>query len=191
MKLKLCTLVLSTLFSGCASTTEKINYDHCMFPDAPKKSAPGWICDQPVEGLYMQAVGYSAKLASGPGMMKDIAAAEARNQLATSFSTDVASKLTRVTSEKLAGPQSASTDTIERIQKNVSAMEIVNSKIYRTQYSPSGNMYVLIGIDAKAYEQNINKLLNQSVDTENPELYRKFLLQEAEAALDKAAEKLK
>lgn len=191
MKLKLCTLALSALFSGCASTTEKISYDDCVFPDAPTKSAPSWICDQPAEGLYMQAVGYSAKLASGPGMMKDVAAAEARNQLATSFSTDVASRLTRATSEKLTGPEAVSTDTIARIQKNLSAMEIMNSKIFRTQYSPAGSMYVLIGIDAKAYEQNIDKLLNQSVDTENPELYRKFLLQEAEAALDKAAENLR
>ncbi|EGM76724.1 hypothetical protein Rhein_3191 [Rheinheimera sp. A13L] len=190
MKFKLSILVLSAVFSGCASTTEKISYHDCVFPDAPTKSAPTWICDQPAEGLYMQAVGYSAKLASGPGMMKDIAAAEARNQLSATFSSDVASKLTRATSEKIAGTQSVSTDTIVRIQKNVSAMEIVNSKIFRTQISPLGNMYVLLGIDAKTYQQNIDKLLDQSVDAENPELYRKFLLQEAEASLNKAAEAL-
>lgn len=191
MKTKLKIIACSILLSGCASTSEKINYDDCVFPDAQTKSAPTWVCDQPANGLYMQAVGYSAKLASGSGMMKDVAAAEARNQLAAIFSTDVMSRLTRATSEKLVDNQSVSTDTINRIQKNVAAMELVNSKIYRTQISPAGNMYVLMGIDSKAYEQNIDKLLNQSVDAENPELYRKFLLQEAETQLDRAAEQLR
>ena len=69
-------------------------------------------------------------------------------------------------------------------------MELVFSRTYRTQVSPNGGLYVLVGINDAAYQENIDKLLGQTVDQENPELYRKFLLQEADAALDKTAEKL-
>lgn len=185
------TVVCSALLlSACASTDKKISYDNCIYPDAPNQNAPSWICDQPAENVFMQAVGYSAKLASGPGMMKDVAEAEARSRLAASFSTDVAARLSRVTTEQLGQEQALSKDTIQRIQKNVTAMELVFTRTYRTQISPSGGMYVLVGINDAAYKQNIDKLLSQSVDEDNPDLYRKFLLQEADAALDKTAEKL-
>ena len=185
-------LVASTLLlTACASTGSKISYDGCTYPDAPTANAPSWICDQPTEGIFMQAVGYSRKLASGPGMMKDVAEAEARSRLATFFSSDIAAKLSRVTTEQLTSEQALSKDTIERIQKNVSSMELVYSRTYRTQMSPAGGLYVLVGINETAYQENIDKLLNQTVDQENPDLYRKFLLQEADASLEKIAEKVK
>lgn len=178
------------LLTACASTDKKLSYDSCTYPDAPTTNAPSWICDQPAEGVFMQAVGYSAKLASGPGMMKDVAEAEAKSRLAASFSTEVASRLSRLTTEQLSNEQALSKDTIQRIQKNVTAMELVFSRTYRTQVSPNGGLYVLVGINDAAYKENIDKLLGQTVDQENPELYRKFLLQEADAALDKTAENL-
>jgi hypothetical protein len=191
MKNYIAVLCSALLLSACASTDKKISYDSCTYPDAPATNAPSWICDQPAEGVVMQAVGYSAKLASGPGMMKDVAEAEARNRLAASFSSDVKARLSRVTDEQLTNQQALSTDTIQRIQKSVTAMELVFSRTYRTQISPTGGLYVLVGINDAAYKENLDKLLSQTVDQENPELYRKFLLQEADAALDDVAEKIK
>lgn len=175
---------------ACASTEKPISYDNCVYPDAPTTQAPTWICDQPADNVFMQAVGYSAKLGSGPGMMKDVAEAEARSRLASAFSADVASRLSRVTTEEVINGQAMSDDTIQRIQRSVSAMELVSTRIYRTQVSPTGGLYVLVGINDAAYKQNIDKLLGQTVDQENPDLYRKFLLQEAEAALEKTVEQL-
>lgn len=190
MKIKV-TLVLSALLlTACASTDKKISYDSCLYPDAITKTAPSWICDQPAEGVFMQAVGYSAKLASGAGMMKDVAEAEARSRLAATFNSDIAARLTRLTTEQLSNGEAVSKDTIQRIQKNVTTMELVFTRTYRTQISPAGGMYVLVGINDAAYKQNVEKLVGQSVDQENPDLYRKFLLQEADAALDKSAEAL-
>lgn len=191
MKNYIAVLCSALLLSACASTDKKISYDSCTYPDAPTTNAPSWICDQPAEGVVMQAVGYSAKLASGPGMMKDVAEAEARNRLAASFSSDVKARLSRVTDEQLTNQQALSTDTIQRIQKSVTAMELVFSRTYRTQISPTGGLYVLVGINDAAYKENLDKLLSQTVDQENPELYRKFLLQEADTALDDVAEKIK
>lgn len=190
MKLKASLILSALLITACSSTGKKISYENCSYPDAMGQAAPSWICEQPAENLFMQAVGYSPKLGSGPGMMKDVAEAEARNRLATIFSSDVAARLTRLTSEQLVDGKAVSKDTIQRIQKNVTSMELVFARNYRTQLSPKGNMYVLVGIDEAAYKQNIEKLLSQSIDQDTPDLYRKFLLQEAETALDKSAEKL-
>lgn len=178
------------LLTACASTEKQLSYDNCVYPDAPTSQAPSWICDQPAENIFMQAVGYSAKLASGPGMMKDVAEAEARSRLASAFSADIASRFSRVTTEQLTDGQAMSKDTIERIQRNISAMELVYTRTYHTQLSPAGGLYVLVGINDQAYKQNIDKLLGQTVDQDNPDLYRKFLLQDADTMLDNTLEQL-
>lgn len=190
MKVKVTLILSALLLTACASTDKKISYESCLYPDAITKAAPSWICDQPAEGVFMQAVGYSAKLGSGAGMMKDVAEAEARSRLAATFSSDIVARLTRLTTEKMINGESVSQDAIQRLQKNVTAMELIFARTYRTQASPVGGMYVLVGLNEAAYKQNVEKLIGQSVDQENPDLYRKFLLQEADAALDKVAEKL-
>ena len=54
----------------------------CTFPDAPAVAAPGWVCDEPVEGLAVSAVGSADKSGAGINFMKQQASAAARVQLA-------------------------------------------------------------------------------------------------------------
>ncbi len=37
----------------------------CTYPDSPQTAAPGWVCDEPVEGLAVSAVGSANKSAIG------------------------------------------------------------------------------------------------------------------------------
>ncbi|MFM2480986.1 LPP20 family lipoprotein [Celerinatantimonas sp. YJH-8] len=204
MKTRLSALLISAgvlVITGCSQKTT-LDYSECDYPDAPSHSAPGWVCEQPVKGLELQAVGYSRKLLSGPGMMTDVAATEARNRLAAQFSQLIQGRLQRLTTDnksdqQVTGKDAVSTsalnsrDNVERIQKSLSAMTLENSKIYRTQISPSGGMYVLVGMDKQHYDANVNQLVNNALTKkDSPELYQQFLKAQADESLDKVRQQL-
>ncbi|MED5523657.1 MAG: LPP20 family lipoprotein [Pseudomonadota bacterium] len=182
MKSVFCALLLA----GCATTDNKaaMSYEGCTYPDAPQSPAPSWICEQSVQGLKEQAVGYAKKMASGPGVMKDVAAVEARAELTRRFSEDVSSKLERVNTESTDDALSKVHEDISRIQKGLSSMTLSHSRIYRTQTSPTGGLFVLVGLDNAAYDANVDALVNNAVDGQSPELYQKFLKEEGDATLE-------
>lgn len=173
------------LLVGCGSNEmTKVNHDVCNYPDSPENAAPGWVCSQPVEGLEIQSVGYSKQMASGAGVMTDVAATEARSRLAGEFSTQVNARLSRLTQDSTVDGVNTNADVTERVQKTLATMTLTNSRIYRTQISPAGNMYVLVGLNKAGYDANIDALVNTSLEDDSPELYRQFLKEEADKSLD-------
>lgn len=154
---------LALLAVGCSSSLDKqLGYNDCTFPDSPGDKAPAWICEKPVDGIRIQAVGYSRELASGPGLMKDVAAAEARAYLASNFSLDVMSKLSRMASDEMTSDSVTAFDSIENITENLTSMTLKSSRIYSTEVSPAGGLYVLVGMDEAGYEENVEALAKAS-----------------------------
>ncbi|MEO9653659.1 LPP20 family lipoprotein [Marinomonas sp.] len=173
------------MLAGCISNpSTSVDYGECNYPDSPSDEAPGWICSQPVEGLEIQSVGYSKQMASGVGMMTDVAATEARSRLAGEFSTQVNARLSRLTQDSTVDGVNTNADVTERVQKTLATMTLNNSRIYRTRISPAGNMYVLVGLNKAGYDENIDALVNTSLEDDSPELYRQFLKEEADKSLD-------
>lgn len=190
LKIAAVTLLAGTLF-GCASNGgSNISYDSCVYPDAPEKQAPGWVCEQPVNTLQVQAVGYSSKKAAGPGFMKDIAAQEARNRLAQNFAQQIASEYARYTTQTDTQDGSTSEDKVSQTILGELAMNLVFSRIYQSITSPTGGMYVLVGLDEKAYEENLQRLFNNPIDPENPELFQQFLIDNSKSKLEKVKKEL-
>ncbi|MGO3407710.1 LPP20 family lipoprotein [Marinomonas sp.] len=168
--------------SGCSMIPD--TFSDCSYPDTPGESAPSWICSQPVEGLELQAVGYSKKMAAGPGMMRDVAATEGRARLAGEFSTDVASRMARVTKDSTVNGENTNSDVSERVQKTLAAMTLQRARVYRTQFSPAGNLYLLVGLDKDAYNMNVESVAKSAIGEDSPALYQKFLADEADKSLD-------
>lgn len=183
-------LAAATLLSACSSQTTSVDYGECYYPDSPDTEAPGWVCGQPVQDLEAQAVGYSRKMASGSGMMTDVAAAEARSRLSNYFETDVNSRLSRLTTDKAIDGEINSKDVTERVQKTLTTMTLTKSRIWRSQISPAGGMYVLVGLTKDAYDENIDRLVNTAVGQDSPELYRQFLKDQSDKALEKLRDQL-
>ena len=73
-------VAMSAFLAGCGGTKEEVA--DCVFPDAPGTAAPGWVCDEPVEGVEVSAVGSAQKSGAGHSFMKQMAATDARVQLA-------------------------------------------------------------------------------------------------------------
>ena len=85
--------LLAVALAGCGGDKNVVKLgkpEACVFPDAPKHTAPAWVCDTPVEGLAVSAVGSHEKSAAGPAFMKDQAVASARVNLAQQMRVHVA-----------------------------------------------------------------------------------------------------
>ncbi|RUO45218.1 LPP20 family lipoprotein [Idiomarina aquatica] len=183
--------VTAGALSGCASNGgEPVSYDPCVFPDAPDHKAPGWICEQPVKDVWVQAVGFSPKKSAGPGFMKDVAAQEARNRLAQNFAQQIASEYKRYTADKTTNGENVSVDAIEQTMLSELAMNVVYSRIYRSQTSPNGGVYVLVGLNEAGYKENVDRLFNNPIDPENPELFQQFLIDNSKSKLEQVREEL-
>lgn len=141
------TLILS--LNACVASRPDGAMASCVFPDTPSVLAPAWICDQPVKGIKVSAVGSAKKSAAGIKFMKAMASTDAR----VSLTQKMRKMITRmIIQHGEAMGQRDSDDVINAI--NASKKYITNetmhgTKIFKTRISPNGVLYVLIGLSDK------------------------------------------
>lgn len=142
-------LTVSALLAGCGSDPKKEVVADCVFPDATEKAAPGWICDEPVPGLGtdVYAVGSADKSAAGHDFMKQQAATSARVQLAQRMKVKVNNMIKQYVETTGTADAETVDKTLTSVSKQITSETLAGTKIYKTRYSPNGNLYVLLGID--------------------------------------------
>lgn len=149
--------------SACASTqapapVEKVA--ECVFPGS-SSAAPVWVCDAPVEGMTVGAVGSAAKSEAGVGFMKQMAATDARVQLAQNMKVQVQNMIKQYVETTGA----ANKETVDRVNtsvtKQITDQTLQGTKIFRSITGPDGTMYVLVGLD----EASAAKLTEAAVKT--------------------------
>ncbi|QFT09438.1 lipoprotein [Vibrio sp. THAF190c] len=200
-KLLIATSLVAAL-AGCqsnnATVKEAQNFAPCTFPDAPTVSAPGWICDVIPSDIAAAAKGYSKKSAAGMSVMRKIAVNDARVNLAAEFETDV-SNLFQAATEGVTSTSAAEgvtlvtedvQETFENITKTVVNKTLTNSRVIVSQASPTGGLYVLVGMDQAAYDANMNKVIDE-VGGEDSALWDQFNNEKAAADLAAAFDALK
>ncbi len=194
---------LVAALAGCQSnntaTTEQAqNFAQCTFPDAPTVEAPGWICDVLPTDLAAGATGYAKKSAAGMSVMRKVATNDARVNLAAQFQTDV-NNMYQQASESAINTSSVDgiavvtedvKETFENITKNVVTRSLTNSRVIVSQASPSGGLYVLVGMDQATFDANMNKVIDE-VTGEDSALWDQFNNEQAAADLAEAFEALK
>ncbi|MDO8767755.1 MAG: LPP20 family lipoprotein [Burkholderiaceae bacterium] len=140
--------------TGCSSTPtkEKLTFADCVFPGS-NKAAPGWICDQPVEGIPVAAMGSAAKSDAGLDFMKQMAATGARVQLAQNMKVQVQNMIKQYVETTGA----ASKETVDRVNtsvtKQITDQSLQGTKILQSRTGPDGTLYVLVGLDTAAAQQ--------------------------------------
>lgn len=170
--------LLAVSLTGCFGGKDtikpiKLTEVECVFPDAPKYAAPGWICDIPVEGVAVSAVGSHEKSAAGPAFIKEQAAASARVNLAQQMKVYV----TNMVKQYVETTGAASAETVDKVNSSVSklitAETIVGSRVFRSTTSPNGSIYVLVGLDPSVTKEATEKVLKTSMNNENA-LWQQF-----------------
>ena len=162
----------------------------CVWPDAPKVQAPLWICDAPVEGVAVSAVGSHDKSAAGPAFMKDQATAAARVRLAQQMKVHV----TNMIKQYAETTGAAGSETVDKVNTSVSkliTMETISgSRVFRSLTSPTGATYVLVGLDPKRAEQQTEAAVKTSMRNERA-LWQQFKAAKSQDELAAEISKLK
>lgn len=165
MKIVKFALVLSVagLLAACGGKEVKeaaVVVPDCSFPGT-STPAPGWICDEPVPGVEVSAVGIAEPSKAGMSYMKDMAAADARGRLAEQVQVQVQ----KMVKSYLGTTGVGSTETVDAAAsstiKTISNQSLSGSKIFKTRTGPNGELYALVGIDANEKQ----KIVEASVKT--------------------------
>ena len=175
-------LAMSMLLAACGSDDVKEDVADCVFPDAPSAAAPGWICDQPVEGVEVSAVGVAEKSAAGHSFMKNMAATDARVQLAQSMKVHV-QNMVKQYAETTGAADSETVDKVNTsVTKQITDESLVGTKIFKTRTSPNGALYVLLGMDASIAAAATENALKTSMNNDRA-LWQQFKAQKGQDEL--------
>jgi hypothetical protein len=153
--------VIALSVAACSTPPAKVEkVAECVFPGSDKP-APLWVCDAPVEGMTVGAVGSAAKSDAGIAFMKQMAATEARVQLAQNMKVQVQNMIKQYAETTGAG----SKETVDRVNtsvtKQITDQTLQGTKIFRSIVAPDGTMFVLVGLD----EAGAQKLTETAVKT--------------------------
>ena len=164
--------VLITGTVACGGGNVKQDVADCVFPDTDK-AAPGWICDEPVPGLDIQAVGIAEKSKGGVSFMKDIAATDARGRLAEQFKVKVNKMVKKYLGNTGVGEAETIDAAAESAVKTISSETLVGSKVFKSRTGPNGRMFVLVGLDDKAAQHSAQGAVSTSMKNDQA-LWQKF-----------------
>jgi hypothetical protein len=153
----------------------------CVWP-ATTQAAPAWTCDEPVEGVEVSAVGIYEKTAAGLQFQKDQATAAARVTLAQQMRVHVANMIKQYVETTGEG----SAETVDKVNTSVSKLitneTLEGSRIYKSAVSPNGQMYVLVGFDAKVAARKTEQVLKTSMNNEKA-LWQQFKAKQSQDEL--------
>lgn len=174
-------LAIAMLLTACGEDSVK-TAEPCVFPDAPEAAAPGWVCDEPVEGIVVSAVGAANKSDAGQSFMKNMAATDARVQLAQRMKVQVQNMVKQYVETTGA----ASTETVDKVNtsvtKQITDQTLVGTKIFKTRTSPNGTLYVLLGMDGGATAAAAENALRTSMNNDQA-LWQQFKAQKGQDEL--------
>ncbi len=175
-------IAMTVMLTACGKDDATREAAECVFPDAPDTSAPGWVCDLPVEGIAVSAVGVAEKSAAGHSFMKNMAATDARVQLAQRMQVQVQNMVKQYAETTGA----ADTETVDKVNtsvtKQITDQSLIGTKIYKTRTSPNGALYVLLGMDAESVATATQNALRTSMNNDAA-LWQQFKAQKGQEEL--------
>jgi len=172
----------AVMLAACGKEEVKTAAPDCVFPEAPSTAAPGWICDEPVEGIAVSAVGVAEKSKAGHSFMKNMAATDARVQLAQAMKVHV-QNLVKQYAETTGAADSETVDKVNTsVTKQLTDESLVGTKIYKTRTSPNGTLYVLLGMDPGAAETATENAVRTSMGNDRA-LWQQFKAQKGQDEL--------
>ncbi len=183
-------LAFGALLSGCASSPQVATVvPDCTFPDAPEVAAPNWICDAPVEGVEVSAVGSFRKTKAGVQFQKTQATANGRNQLAANMKVHVKQLVKNYTEVTGVGDDETVDTVSSDVSKQITKETLFGTKVFRTRVSPNGTMYVLVGMDSSGAAANAQAALMTSYKNKKA-MWQRFMADKAHNELEDEIEKI-
>ena len=168
------------LLAACSSSPERSGSSalaDCVYPDGSDKAAPGWICDEPVAGVSVSAVGIAGPTKAGPSFQKDTATADARGKLVEQFQVQVDKMVKSYLGTTGIGDSETVDSVSQSVLKTVSSDTLYGSKVFKSRRGPDGSMYVLVGLDESATREAAAQAVASSMNNDNA-LWQQFQAQQ-------------
>lgn len=181
-------LVLNLVACGSNPPAQKVA--ECVFPGS-KEAAPEWVCDAPVEGMSVGAVGTAAKSDAGIGFMKQLATTEARVQLAQQMKVQVQNMIKQYVETTGSGTKETVDKVSTSVTKQITNETLAGTKIFRSIQAPNGMMFVLVGLDEAAAQKLTETAVKTSMNNDQA-AWQQFRAQKGqdELAADIAKQKV-
>jgi hypothetical protein len=156
---------MAASLAACGTAKKEEKVVECKF-DNSSTPAPGWICDEPVAGIAVSAVGRAEKTAAGVAFQRQMAATDARVQLAQAMRVQVQNMIKQYVETTGA----ADSETVDRVNTSVSKQitneMLTGTKILRSIQGPDGTIYMLVGLDPEAAQKLAETAIKTSMNNE-------------------------
>lgn len=192
MSKKLNMLLISAVvmsIAACSTPAKKEVVAECVFPNSDK-AAPLWVCDAPVEGVAVSAMGSFPKSAAGTDFMKQQAATSARVKLAQQMKVHVQNSIKQYAETTGAGDKETVDQVYTATTKQITDETLVGTKTVRSAQGPDGAIYVLVGLDEAAAQKLTETAIKTSMNNEKA-LWQKFQAGKAQDELAADIAKMK
>jgi hypothetical protein len=166
---------------GCASEPPKVVAAACVFPNSDQV-APGWVCNMPVDGVAVSAVGMAQKSGAGLSFMKQMAMTDARVQLAQTVRVRVTNMVKQYAETTGAAKQETVDQVNTSVTKQITDETLVGTKLLRTITGPDGTLYALVGLDEASAQQIAETALRTSMNNDQA-AWQQFRAQKGQAEL--------
>ena len=159
------------LSSGCAgksavtggtSAARSQQVIECPFPDAPTVAAPSWICDEPIPGWQVSAVGSATNSNAGHSMDKEMATAQARDELARSMRVHVQNMIKRFARTTGVGKEGTVDAVNAVVSRQITKETLYGSRVIKSRTSPNGSIYVAVGLDTRRVAENTKEAIQKA-----------------------------
>jgi predicted DNA-binding ribbon-helix-helix protein len=168
-------VILAVGLTACADNVKQaptpVPVADCVFPN--QQAAPGWICDEPIPGLEVQATGVSEKSAAGVAFMKNRAKADALANLAEQFRVKVSKMVKNYIGTTGMGSSEMIDAAASSTIKTISSQTLANAKTFKSRIGPEGRQYILVGLDEAKTRVAVEQAVKTSMRNEKA-LWQEF-----------------
>ncbi len=186
----LVSVVTVGLLTGCMGGKQAMVVPDCTYPDSPEVAAPSWVCDAPVEGVEVSAVGSFRATKAGPAFQKTQATAAARNALAASMKVHVKQLVKNYVESTGVGDDETVDAVSSDVSKQVTNETLYGTKVFRTITNPqTRTMYVLVGMSPENSIRGAQEAMKTSYKNDKA-MWQKFMSNKAHEDLDAEIEKI-
>jgi len=148
-----------------------------------KVDAPKWTCIPMVEGAYA-GVGVAPKSAAGMAMMRRVALANGRSDLAQQIKTQVKDKVEVFTRTTGVGSGETVDAVATAVTKQVAKVDLKGSKAVDVWNAPSGALYMLVTVPSADVNKEVQNAVKSSMKNDNA-LWQQFQSKNALEGLEK------
>jgi len=149
----------------------KVAVADCVFPN--QQPAPNWVCDEPIPGLDVQAVGIAERSDAGFAYMKDMAKSAAFGHLAEQFKVKVAKMVKKYMATTGMGDDQTVDAATSSTLKTITSKTLEGAKVYKTRTGPEGRLYVLVGFDVEKTAKLVKAAVKNSMKNDKA-LWQEF-----------------